>query len=288
MLSILIVNWNTREHLRRCLGSIRAFPPDAEYEVIVVDNASSDGSAQMVCDEYPEVALIASKENTGYARGNNIAYEYARGDLLLLLNPDTEFEDNSLQAAAEALSANEDTGALAIRLIDPEPPHKTQRSIRSFPRPLPIFFEIIGLSRLFPNSNFFAAYRRPNFNYDAAGPAEQPMGTFLMLRRSALPKDRFMDERFPIFFNDVDLLYRMHLAGQITWYTPNARVLHYGGASTEQTKKKMIWESHRSLIRYYTKWYLRWWSAPLIIIFALVVWIGAFVRARGWDAGFRS
>src|SRR5471030_441391 len=112
MLSILIVNWNTKDLLRICLRSIEDFPPTQPYEVVVVDNASSDGSAEMVAEEYPSAKLVANPINSGYAKGNNLCFANAKGDWLLTLNPDTEFVDNSLDIAIERLEQTPKAGCL--------------------------------------------------------------------------------------------------------------------------------------------------------------------------------
>ena len=284
MLSVIIVNWNTREHLRKCLRSIAAHRPMEPMEVIVVDNASSDGSAAMVESDFPWVRLEACGQNLGYAKGNNLGFAVAKGEWLLTLNPDTQFFDESLQIAVERLAGKPKAAVLAGMLLDPDG-KSVQRSVRSFPRPSAIIPEILGLSKLFPQQ--FGDYRQVDFDYTKNQEAEQPMGTFLLFRKSALDEVGVMDERFPIFFNEVDLLFRLKKAGWGIWYSPEVRVVHFGGQSTRQIPKKMVWESHRGLIRYYRKWYFKWWSAPLIWLFSAYVWMAALVRARGWDAGFR-
>lgn len=286
MLSILIVNWNTKRLLAACLASIARHAPRWPYEVIVVDNASTDGSGEMVRSEFPEVALIDSDRNLGYAAGNNLAWSHSTGEWVLTLNPDTEFIDDSLQRAVEFMEAHPEVGALGARLVDPPPSGKTQASVRGFPTLLGILGDLTGLGRLFPRSAF-GAYRLPAFDYDQPGPAPQPMGTFLVFRRDAVPSERPFDETFPIFFNEVDLLARMAKAGWIIWYEPSIVVVHHGGQSTSQVRPAMIWESHRSLMRYLHKH-----SGPLarLLVLPLVgvfVWLGALVRARRWSPGFR-
>ncbi|MCC7230419.1 MAG: glycosyltransferase family 2 protein [Fimbriimonadaceae bacterium] len=289
MLSILIVNWNTRELLRACLQSILDHPPTCPYEVIVVDNASTDSSAEMVQKDFLSVRLHASRQNLGYAAGNNQAFALATGNLLLTLNPDTEFDDNSLDRAIEVLEANPSYGTLGARQISLD--GSTQSSVRGFPTILGIAGELTGLSRAFPAS-VFADYRLPAFDYDLEQPAPQPMGTFLLFRREALqsvgdPAHPF-DEYFPIFFNEVDLLFRLAKAGWPCLYSPRVRVIHHGGEGTKQVRKSMIWESHRSLVRFLRKHRWRWWNAPILLVVFGLVYVGAFVRAKGYDAGFRS
>lgn len=284
MLSILIVNWNTRELLRACLQSIVQHPPHMDYEVIVVDNSSRDESAEMVRTSFPTVRLIASEVNTGYAKGNNLAFEAASGDYLLTLNPDTEFDDDSLTKAVDILDANPKCGALGAKQIGLD--GATQRSIRGFPTILGIAGDILGLKW-----GPFGSYRLANFDYEQEQLAPQPMGTFLLFRRKALeeigdPKKPF-DESFPIFFNEVDLLYRLKEANWPCLYSPQIRVIHHGGEGTKQVRKSMIWESHRSLVRFLRKHRWRWWNAPALLLVFGIVYVGAFVRARGYDAGFR-
>jgi GT2 family glycosyltransferase len=279
MLSVLIVNWNTRDKLRACLASIRRFPPDEPFEVIVVDNASADGSAEMVRSEFPEVQLIEPGSNTGYARGNNLAFTQARGEWLLTLNPDTEFEDKSLQTALNELKVKTSFGACAVRLVSPD--GKRQASVRAFPTVVGILSDLVGR---------WDKYRLRDFDYTNPGPAPQPMGTFLLFRGKALeavgdPQAPF-DERFPIFFNEVDLLKRMADAGWPCWYCAAGHVVHHHGASTSQAPRAMVWESHKSLVRYFGK-HLRGAARILLPLIALAAYAAAFVRAKGYHAGFR-
>jgi GT2 family glycosyltransferase len=288
MLSVLIVNWNTRELLLACLDSLRRFPCSEEMEVIVVDNASSDGSAEAVRASNPEVTLVESGRNAGYAEGNNIAFSRARGDWLLTLNPDTEVLEGSLDHAIEFMRSHPQVGWLGVRLIDPK--GQTQRSIRGFPTVRGILGALTSLAKQFPGS-VWDDYQRNAFDYDQAQPAPQPMGTFLMFRRQALesvgdPAAPF-DPLFPIFFNEVDLLYRLRQKGWEGWYIPHAPILHHGGESTKQVRKSMIWESHRSLVRYLWKHHGTGFSALGLPFVAAVVYVAAFLRAKGYDAGFR-
>lgn len=289
MLSILIVSWNTKDLLRACLASIDRFHPKDEYEVIVVDNASKDGSAEMVEQEFPKVKLANPGKNTGYARGNNIAFEMASGDWLLTLNPDTEVLEGTLQNAVDILKAHEDCGALGVKQIGPD--GNAQKSVRGFPGFWGVFGDISGLGKLMPNSKL-GSYRMKNFDYEREQIAPQPMGTFLLFRRKALedigdPKKPF-DESFPIFFNEVDLLYRLKLKGWNCLYTPNVSILHLGGESTKQVRKNMIWESHRSLMRFFEKHYRTRLTAPFMPLLRGLVFAGALVRARGYHAGFQG
>lgn len=287
MLSVLVVNWNTRDKLRECLGSLRDHAPSFDHEVIVVDNASTDGSTEAVRIQFPWARLVEAGGNTGYARGNNIAFGLARYEWLLTLNPDTVFHGGELETAVRTLAMNPRFGALALELRLPN--GETQRSVRGFPSPLGVVGAATKLDRLLPTSPW-GSYSLPTFDYSAEQPAPQPMGTFLLFRRLALaavgdPSAPF-DERFPIFFNEVDLLRRMADAGWPCLYTPRAWVAHHHGASTSQARKSMIWESHSSLTRYFDK-HLAGAERLWLPAFAVSNWVAAFLRARGYYDGFR-
>ena len=252
-LTLCIVNWNTRDYLRECLASAFLYAPGGvDLEAIVVDNASEDGSEAMVAAEFPQVVLIANPDNRGYAEGNNQALRRASGDYLLLLNPDVVLHSESLTHALEFMAKHPEAGALGCRLLGPE--GETQSSLRAFPEPQPVLWEFLGLSRLFPKSRRFGAYRMTWFDYDSMIEVDQPMGSFLLLSRKAFETVGLMDTQFPIFFNEVDWCWRAKRElGFRIYYTPDVVVTHYGGGSTKQVKAGMVRESHRSLLRFYDK-----------------------------------
>ena len=288
MLSILIVNWNTKGLLRTCLQSLNQFPASQPFEVIVVDNASTDGSAQMVSTEFPFVKLVASNVNTGYAKGNNLGFAEAKGDWILTLNPDTEFVDHSLDIAIEQLSKAARAGCLGVKQVGID--GIIQKSVRGFPTIFGIFGDISGLGKRF--GGVFDSYRLSRFDYEQEQSAPQPMGTFLLFRRAALeaigPASKPFDENFPIFFNEVDLLYRLKVAGWGCIYTPKAQIRHHGGESTKLVRKNMIWESHRSLVRYLWKHSGTGLSLVGLPFVSVLIFAAAFVRAKGYHAGFRA
>lgn len=288
MLSILIVNWNTRELLQACLKSIQTNPPSGAYEVIIVDNHSEDQSNEMVRREFPAYKLIEPGNNTGYAAGNNLAFSAASGEFLLTLNPDTEVFETTLDEAMRVLKRTPRAGVLGAKQVDAN--GDIQASIRGFPTLLGFFGEITGLARLLPKTAF-GSYRLIDFDYDEEQFAPQPMGTFLLFKAEALVRIGARgcpyDEQFPIFFNEVDLLKRLHDAGIATVYAPSVRLLHHGGMSTRQVRKSMIWESHRSMVRYFKK-HSRGLERFFLPLASVVIYLGAFVRARGTHEGFRA
>lgn len=285
MLSILIVNWNTREYLRACLSSLT----DAcrlEHEIIVVDCASADGSAQMVSTHFPEVRLFASEVNLGFARGNNLAFEHARGEWIWLLNPDTEIPPDAPHKLIEFLKSDPKRGAVASALIDART-KKPQRSCRTFPTPRALWVEALGLARKFPRSKTFGFYRLGWWNYRSPRQVEQPMASSFLMRRAAIEDIGYLfDEDFPIYFNDVDLCWRLKQKDWQIWYLPEARVLHHGGASTSQRKPEMILESHRSLKLFYQKHFRGRISEPVFFLTVLLVSVSGI--ARLWSLRLKS
>jgi CMP/dCMP kinase len=253
MLSICIVNWNTRELLREGLQAIAKFPPGEEYEIIVVDNASADGSAEMVAREFPQVKLIANQENLFYAKANNQALAAAQGDLLLLLNPDVRVEADCLHRLCEFLRTHPQAAAVAPRLVFPD--GRPQASCRAFPTPGALLPEILGLSRIFPFCKLCNAYRLAGFDAEREQEVDQPMASAFMLKREVYERIGGFDEGFPMFFNDVDLCLRLRQAGGEIFYLPTARAAHHHGAATAQRKREMIAQSHDSLERFYRKHY---------------------------------
>lgn len=287
VLSILIVNWNTREYLQACLVSLQKACADLAHEIIVVDNDSHDGSAAMVEAQFPEVHLFALKENLGFARGNNYAYEKASGEWIWLLNPDTEIIGDAPRQMMAFLEAHPQAGAVASALIDART-KKPQHSCRTFPTPAALWSEGSGLSRFYPRSRRFGFYRMGWWSYDDTREVEQPMASSFMMRRSAIENiydpavGGLFDEAFPIYFNDVDLCLRLWQNNWPIWYLHEAEVLHHGGASTGQIKPEMIAESHRSLRLFYEKHY-REKLSPLCYhpTMGMMDWAG---KARVWAA----
>lgn len=281
MLSVVLVDWKTRDLLRASLASLFRYPTDEPTQVIVVDNDPQGGAASSARSEFPDVIVVEPGTNTGYARGNNLGFAQARGDWILTLNPDTEVFEGTLDAAIACLKRWPTAGAVGARLVLPG--GETQRSVRGFPTPANLLSEAVGLGRALPGTRF-DAYRLRRFDYETEGPAPQPMGTFLIYRRAALvqvgdPSAPF-DESFPIFFNEVDLLHRLAQVGWHAVYCPDARVLHHHGSSTKQVRPAMTWESQQSLVRYLAKHYGRSVSAPLIPLVAATAWCSALARSR--------
>lgn len=278
VLSIVIVNWNTRAYLLGALRSLYDAPPTFPFETLVVDNASTDGSAAAVAEAFPQVRLFVNTENTGYAEGNNQGLKASTGEYVLLLNPDVLLPVGGLETAVSLLQKRTEVGALGVRLVNPD--GTTQPSVRGFPTPLALLWEVTGLSRLFPQSRLFGAYRMRWFSYDRDAEVDQPMGTFLLIPRPVLEEVGLLDERFPIFFNEVDWCFRARRNGWKILFSPSVSVTHYGGGSTRQVSARMAWESRRGLLAFYRKHYPSRFFAPIYWLTAAASGIQAAWVAR--------
>jgi GT2 family glycosyltransferase len=281
-LSVVIVNWRTRELLVACLQSLHAAlggrVAAGDAEVIVVDNASGDGSAAAVREQFPAVRLIANEENRGYAAGNNQGIAAASGDNIMLLNPDTEVPREAVARLEACLRERPRAGAAAPMLVYPD--GRPQASLRGFPTPLALFGAVTGLGRLARVGSPLAAYQ-PRDLPAIPTVVDQPMTSCLLLRGEALREVGPFDETFPIFFNDVDLCWRLRQAGWEIWFVPEARVVHHGGASTRQVRLAMLWASHRGLHRYYQKHYRGRLGAPIYGLAIGAIYAGAVARSAG-------
>jgi len=246
-LSIIIVTYNSAADIVPCLESI-AFAGD--YEIIVIDNASRDQTRALLA-RFPQIKLISNEQNLGYARANNQGIALARGEYALLLNPDTVIQSGAIDLLVKYLDTHPEIAAVAPRLLYPD--NTPQLSIRSFPTFTSVIWEITTLPRIFPHCRTLGRWRRRYFDYETPAIVEQPMASCLLIRRAVLNELGGFDENFPIYYNDVDLSYRMHKKGYKTAYLPSSRVYHKLGASTEPLKKKLIFENHRALFKYLKK-----------------------------------
>lgn len=250
-LSICIVSWNVRDLLKNCLDSIARAEPRLRYEVLVADNCSSDGSADMVEADFPEVELIRNRENRGFATACNQSLKRSRGRYLLLLNPDTAVLPGGLEEMIKFLDAHPGAGGGACRLLNSD--GSRQRSIRTFPTR----GSILGEFTILGDFGFFRKARRrylgEGFNYEREARVEQPMGAALFLRKEAVEKVGFMDKAFFLYFEEVDLCRRLQEAGYPLWYNPRASIIHFGGGSTEQVSAQSTFWLLQSLFYYLRK-----------------------------------
>ncbi len=250
-LSVIIVTWNSEEFTGNCLDSILGTADGSQLEIIVVDNASSDGTLGILREFRSRIDMVENPTNLGYAKANNQGIGKSKGEYVLLLNPDTEMRGSAIDSMLGFMEANPDIGAVGPQLVNPD--GSIQPSCREFPGFSTLLWEFSGLSRLFPKSKVFGSWRMGYFDFDRTREVDQPMGSCLLLRREALEQVGLFDEAFPMFFNDVDLCYRIKATGWKIFFYSDARVMHHKGASTGKAKRKMIWLSHLAFYRFFRK-----------------------------------
>lgn len=271
-LSVIIVNWNAREDLGRCLTALREHAPRAEHEVIVVDNGSRDGSPALVARRFPEVRLVATWRNLGFSAGNNRGLAVARGRYLLLCNPDCFVGPGTLDTLLRYADAHPEIGFLGPRLLNPD--GTLQPSCRRFPSVGALLFRNTPLGRLFPRNRFAAGYLMERDARDAPRSVDWLSGACLLVRRAALEAIGPLDERYFMYCEDMDWCRRAHLAGWQVVYLPEAVAVHRIGASSDQVAVPMVLAHHRSMGLYVRKHHGPWVAAlatPLIVLRALLM-----------------
>ncbi len=254
-ISIVILNFNTREHLAGCLRSVQADLRPGD-DIFVVDNASSDDSADMVERDFPWVRLICSPINGGFAHGNNQALRHATGDAVLLLNPDTILPAGALDAFEQCLAAYPRAGIIGPKLLKPNGTmHLACR--RSFPTPSVAFYRLSGLSRLFPRSARFGRYNLTYLDPDTPSEVDSVCGACLLIRRSVIERIGLLDERFFMYGEDVDWCLRARQDGWTVRYEPGIVVQHQHGAASRQRALRTTFHFFRAMDLFYRKHYVR-------------------------------
>ncbi|MDE2750809.1 MAG: glycosyltransferase family 2 protein [Chloroflexota bacterium] len=280
-LGIVIVNWNTRDLLRACLKTVFASQGDFTYSVVVVDNASDDGSAAMIRQEFPQAELIANAENVGYPRGNNIGlrrlgYRGARDvdaaapRYALLLNPDTEVPAEALWRMIQFMDSRPDIGAAGPKLV------LTDGSLdkacrRGFPTPMVSFYHYSGLARLFPRHRRFGRYNMTFADEDHELEVDSVVGACMQVRKAAIEQAGLLDEAFFMYGEDLDWAYRVKQAGYKVWYYPAVTVHHVKRAASRRSPKAQF-EFWRAMLIFYRKHFRRGTLYPvhLMILTALL------------------
>ncbi|GIW00313.1 glycosyltransferase family 2 protein [Roseiflexus sp.] len=252
-LSIVIVNWNTRDLLRACLASLHNAARRIACEIIVVDNASTDGSIEMVRAAFPRVRLMALPENVGFARANNIGFAQAQGRYFLLLNPDTWLPPGALDEMIALMDQMPNVGILGPRLLNAD--GSLQPSCSRFPTPLNIALDCWGISRIAPQNRMLSRFKMTWWAHDEAREVDQPSGACLLVRREAWHEAGPLDERFFMYFEEVDLCWRVQRAGWRICFTPTPQITHYGGQSSLQNLDARIVQRYASLVLFFRKHY---------------------------------
>ena len=257
--SIIIVSFNTREVLRQCLQSVLDDAAGLDVEILVVDNCSSDGSPEMVEQDFPQVILMRSSINLGFGEGNNVALRVARGRYFVLLNSDAFFVPGALARAIKHMDESPEVGLGGCRLVGRD--GASQPSSRTFHSVLDDAIVLTGLAAKFPKSKFFGRFDRTWADEREPAPVDWVPGAFSIVRPSVLRKIGYFDSNFFLYYEEVDLCRRMKQAGFPVWYWPDIEVIHIGGESSRQVKsvefsaraaQVVLWRM-RSTLLYYRK-----------------------------------
>lgn len=246
-LSIVIVSYNVCALLETCLDSLYLQSSTILFEVIVVENASSDASREMISRCFPRVHLIISPKNVGFASANNLAIPQTRARYILLLNPDTIVLPDALDELVRFLDQNPQAGAAGSQLLNPD--NSLQESCYRFPTLVREAWRLLHLDSLYP----FGIYTMQKWSASLPQQVDVIQGASLALRKTALEQIGVLDESFFMYSEEVDLCFRLHRAGWKLFYVPSSRVTHYGGQSSRQTAGKMFLQLYQSKIHYFRK-----------------------------------
>ncbi|MFW5697152.1 MAG: glycosyltransferase family 2 protein, partial [Fimbriimonadaceae bacterium] len=250
-LSITVVNWNVRDDLRACLQSLRQLEGEGSFEVIVVDNASADGSAEMVREEFPEVTLYALDQNLGFAAGHNYALDRRNGFHAALINPDTVAHPGLVRSVLGYFHEHPEVGIIGPKVLNPD--GSLQYSCRRFPNPVAAAFRNTILGRLFPNNRFTREYLMTDWEHETERPVDWVSGCALFVRGEVLDAIGGLDADYYMYCEETDFCLRAHKAGYQVMYVPSGQITHAIGKSTDKVANKMIVRFHRSMLRYYRK-----------------------------------
>jgi GT2 family glycosyltransferase len=255
-ISVVIVGWNAKRYLELCLDSIAKTPPRRSMEVLVVDNASTDGSVEMIESKFPWVKLIKSSENLGFSRGNNVAIRQAQGRYIALVNPDVIVFPGCLDALADFLEQNPKVGDVGPRVLNPD--MSMQSTCRRFPTLWNNFCSATRLEQIFKGSQFFAGEHMFYFAHDRTLPVDVLVGCFSMIRRQAFDSVGLLDENLFMYGDDVDWCRRARNAGWEVVFYPGAQAIHDRGKITAPYPVRFALAQQRSVLYYWSKHHGFW------------------------------
>jgi GT2 family glycosyltransferase len=275
-LSVIIVNYNVKYFLEQCLYSVYKSLQGIESEIIVIDNDSSDGSEAMVRHTFHDVKLIVNDENIGFSKANNIGIKASKGEYILILNPDTIIEENTLRLCIDFMDRHPKAGSLGPKMIDGKG-NFLPESKRGLPTPRTAFFKITGIHLLFPKSGLFNRYYMGNLPLNATQEVDVLTGAFFFTRRSVLDRVGLFDEAFFMYGEDIDLSYRIAKSGYSNFYFPETTIIHYKGESTKRGSINYVLVFYKAMKIFTTKHFKKqnaWWFTLLI---ELAIYFRAFL-----------
>ena len=283
-LSIIIVNYNVKYFLEQALHSVMRAGKGIEAEVWVVDNNSVDGSTAMVETKFPSVHIIANTENVGFSRANNQAILKSHAEFVLLLNPDTVLQDDTLQKCLSFMDSKPDCGALGVRMIDGKGKFLPE-SKRGLPSPAVAFYKMTGLSKLFPKSKKFGHYHLKYLPENENHEIEVLSGAFMMIRKKVLDEIGLLDESFFMYGEDIDLSYRITQAGYKNYYFADTTIIHYKGESTKKRSANYVKVFYNAMVLFARKHYSQKSAGWFNFFIQIAIYLRAFVALCARVAG---
>lgn len=284
-LSVIIVSYNVKYFLRQCLQSVARACEGLNVEVWVVDNASIDGSVEMVKEEFPWVKVIANSTNLGFARANNQAIRLAKGRHILLLNPDTIVQEDTFRKVVTFLDEHPEAGAVGVKIIDGQGRFSVD-SRRDLPSAWNIFCKLSGLYKLFPKSRLFGGYHLTYLPEDQITPVPVLLGAFMCIPRRVIEKVGLLDERFFMYAEDIDLCYRILQAGYINYYLPTTQIVHFKGESTRTRSLNYVLTFYKASLQFVEKHYQGLRRLPMALMYRIGILSAAFLSGAKRVASF--
>lgn len=283
-LSIVIVNYKVPHLLLQCLDAVEKAIQCMDAEVIVVDNNSNDQSRDLVSTYFSSVIYIANAENVGFSKANNQAIKIAKGEYVLLLNPDTIIAEDTLKTVCDIADTTDRFGALGVRMVDIKGAFLPE-SKRGIPTVWVAFCKLTFIHKLFPRSTFFNAYYYPNIKENEPGEVPILAGAFMLINKKRLQEEALLDEQFFMYGEDIDLSYRIINQGMKNVYVPTT-IVHYKGESTKKGDMKYLKAFYESMLLFYKKHYagsFPLWFYPisgLIHVYASIAYRCRIKRTR--------
>jgi|YNPMSStandDraft_2_1061718.scaffolds.fasta_scaffold00152_6 GT2 family glycosyltransferase len=273
-LTVIIVNYNVKHFLEQCLISVFRASQNIDLEVFVVDNASVDGSVEMVQKKFPQVQIIKNKKNVGFSKANNQAIKISQGKYVLLLNPDTIVQEDTFLKCIDFMEKHPEAGALGIKMIDGSG-NFLPESKRSLPTPWVAFYKIFGLSKLFPKNKKFGKYHLTYLDKNQNHEVEVLSGAFMLIRKSVLNEIGLLDEDYFMYGEDVDLSYRIQKAGYKNYYFAESQIIHFKGESTKKGSLNYVLVFYKAMLIFAKKHF----SKGNISLFMFLIQTAVYFRA---------
>ena len=275
-LSIVIVNYNVRYFLEQTILSVLKSVVNFDYEIFVVDNNSTDDSLKMLEQKFPAINIIANKENVGFSKANNQAIRMASGEYILLLNPDTIIQEDTLQKCMNKMESDANIGGLGVKMYDGAG-NFLPESKRGFPSPLAAFAKMSGLAKVFPKSKIFGQYHLSFLNRDQSHEVNVLSGAFMFLRKSVLDKVGLLDEDYFMYGKDIDLSYRIKQAGFKNYYFAETSIIHFKGESTKKGSLNYIKVFYKAMIIFANKHVTGTRGKILKLLLNIAIYVRAFL-----------